>query len=792
MSSSTERPRRASAEDRASQLRDDADVPVLRLAFNPFDALDTPPVNPYWEAYYLPITDEVFPRRLNGEGQTAHAQWLGRALWAASAHLSTVRPTGPRTIGIGFTWPQVNQARDALLNFNHFCQLVKVWGPHHPQSSWNPWARPGSARARLPIPAMLHLNERAPDIRGASNAADAPIVQDDESENARKAAALFDLSADRAEDVASSPRRKRFDSALLAAFAPDPMLPRLPTPRLGPYNQDEILATPAAIPATGYLLREQVLSEISIPAVLDGASPSGDPAADPAADDAARPSLLVSADPLIPPTQPSLSTSTVPMHEDPGNNEMEEVSIIEESVLATPTICGQPCLVTLVGPAHILQRWRAHPSPLLGPAHPASPEPWVQVWMAMAVTVPQMGPAKGMPIGYQTAERHLQFFVDCSRVAGLSELRRLMQLSRAWKPSAWAAGPLEWPPATMRLNLARAVVGARWVLVQEGLDYFKAIKRQVRLVDVYRSYLAFQAEVTNEELLVNPASARGRPSTKRCALPLPPKAANPGEGERPRTDHSAPRGAVRHELREYVVAQADVIVTTCSNAAEGFITRSCHPDVLFVDEAARPVELDLVIPIAFYGPRIVVLVGDEKQLRPTVKTYGKKSSDKKAINCFASQLAISIFDRLKTSGYPTVLLREQHRMTAGLAKAASDIIYDGQLIDAPSTALVNRIKSQSFLVWTSTNHPEIRARPAMPPADPTTPPPPPPSVIVPGLVSPHLLPHNVRAAPRSYFDEEMSRIGFEGVITGLSAAQGAFDGPKVVGMIEPRRPWSAA
>ncbi|KAI9834316.1 MAG: DNA-binding protein SMUBP-2 [Phylliscum demangeonii] len=163
-----------------------------------------------------------------------------------------------------------------------------------------------------------------------------------------------------------------------------------------------------------------------------------------------------------------------------------------------------------------------------------------------------------------------------------------------------------------------------------------------------------------------------------------------------------------HELREYVVAQADVIVTTCSNAAEGFITRSCHPDVLFVDEAAKAVELDLVIPIAFYGPRTVVLVGDEKQLRPTVKTYGKKSSDKKAINCFAGQLAMSTFDRLKTSGYPTVLLREQHRMTAGLAKAASDIIYDGQLIDAPSTALVNRLKSQSFLVWTSTNYPEVR------------------------------------------------------------------------------------
>ncbi|KAI9834320.1 MAG: Tripartite DNA replication factor [Phylliscum demangeonii] len=69
---------------------------------------------------------------------------------------------------------------------------------------------------------------------------------------------------------------------------------------------------------------------------------------------------------------------------------------------------------------------------------------------------------------------------------------------------------------------------------------------------------------------------------------------------------------------------------------------------------------------------------------------------------------MSTFDRMKTGGYPTVLLREQHRMTAGLAQAASDIVYDRQFIGAPSTALHNRIRSQSFLVWTTTNYAEVR------------------------------------------------------------------------------------
>ncbi|KAI9829394.1 MAG: hypothetical protein M1826_005714 [Phylliscum demangeonii] len=144
-----------------------------------------PPVNTYWDPYYVPVTGEVFPRRLNVGGQAAHAQWLGRPLRAASAHLNTVRPTGSRITGIGFTWLQVNQARDTLLNFHHFCQFVEVWGLRQPQSTWHPWAPFGSALARQPIPPTLHHNERTPDICSASNAADAPIVLNDEEDDDR-------------------------------------------------------------------------------------------------------------------------------------------------------------------------------------------------------------------------------------------------------------------------------------------------------------------------------------------------------------------------------------------------------------------------------------------------------------------------------------------------------------------------------------------------------------------------------------------------------------------------------
>ncbi|KAI9816947.1 MAG: hypothetical protein M1826_001719 [Phylliscum demangeonii] len=67
--------------------------------------------------------------------------------------------------------------------------------------------------------------------------------------------------------------------------------------------------------------------------------------------------------------------------------------------------------------------------------------------------------------------------------------------------------------------------------------------------------------------------------------------------------------------------------------------------------------------------------------------FGLLGGEKKAVNCFATPMAMSTFDRPKTSGHPAVLLREQHRMSAGLALAASDVVHDQRLIDAPSTAL---------------------------------------------------------------------------------------------------------
>lgn len=61
---------------------------------------------------------------------------------------------------------------------------------------------------------------------------------------------------------------------------------------------------------------------------------------------------------------------------------------------------------------------------------------------------------------------------------------------------------------------------------------------------------------------------------------------------------------------------------------------------------------------------------------------------------FADHLRISLFDRLKRLGHPSILPREQHRQVEGLSGLPSQIFYSGRLTDAPTTVLALRPKAQ--------------------------------------------------------------------------------------------------
>ena len=82
----------------------------------------------------------------------------------------------------------------------------------------------------------------------------------------------------------------------------------------------------------------------------------------------------------------------------------------------------------------------------------------------------------------------------------------------------------------------------------------------------------------------------------------------------------------------------------------------------------------------------LVMVGDEAQLYPILL------SDEK-INVFRRPLRLSLFQRLKVLGQPSVLLNQQFRMVDSIETMVSKLFYSNLLSNTPSTAIQFRPRS---------------------------------------------------------------------------------------------------
>ncbi len=72
-------------------------------------------------------------------------------------------------------------------------------------------------------------------------------------------------------------------------------------------------------------------------------------------------------------------------------------------------------------------------------------------------------------------------------------------------------------------------------------------------------------------------------------------------------------------VRSYIVANAHFVVTTCSNVGAGVAFRKFRRSVIFVDEAGKAMDLDVVLLLAHYEPRGLIVVGDNRQLRRSLE-----------------------------------------------------------------------------------------------------------------------------------------------------------------------------
>jgi len=139
-------------------------------------------------------------------------------------------------------------------------------------------------------------------------------------------------------------------------------------------------------------------------------------------------------------------------------------------------------------------------------------------------------------------------------------------------------------------------------------------------------------------------------------------------------------------LKALVLEECEIVFCTMLAAAKysggqvlgGFET-------VLLDEAAQAGEMssqagEMSSLLMAHGARLVVLVGDPKQLPATVRSPAAQ----------AAGFGRSLFERLQTAGHPVLLLQTQYHMHGAIRAFPSARFYDSLLIDSESISKMMR------------------------------------------------------------------------------------------------------
>ena len=126
---------------------------------------------------------------------------------------------------------------------------------------------------------------------------------------------------------------------------------------------------------------------------------------------------------------------------------------------------------------------------------------------------------------------------------------------------------------------------------------------------------------------------------------------------------------LKKKTEDEILREADFVFCTCSVAGGETMQRQKFQSCI-IDECGQSVEPETMIPITLTFGR-VVLVGDHKQLSPTVLS-------KEAMNC---GMGVSLFERLIDIGISFVQLNVQYRMHPAISQFPSKEFYNGMIQD---------------------------------------------------------------------------------------------------------------
>jgi regulator of nonsense transcripts 1 len=141
---------------------------------------------------------------------------------------------------------------------------------------------------------------------------------------------------------------------------------------------------------------------------------------------------------------------------------------------------------------------------------------------------------------------------------------------------------------------------------------------------------------------------------------------------------------IENQMRDDILEQAQVVCATCVGTGHQLLDSRRFPLVL-VDEATQATEPAALIPLT-KGARHVVLVGDHRQLPPTVISQRAEEGG----------LSRSLFERLVALGAPATMLTTQYRMHPVIREWPSERFYGGELEDGITAE--DRIAPAGF-IW---------------------------------------------------------------------------------------------
>lgn len=148
-----------------------------------------------------------------------------------------------------------------------------------------------------------------------------------------------------------------------------------------------------------------------------------------------------------------------------------------------------------------------------------------------------------------------------------------------------------------------------------------------------------------------------------------------------------------NDIQNSIIKTAPVVVTSCIGAnqlmnQEGSTSVSKFPLVV-LDEAAQTTEPALVCALSSASAEQVVLVGDTRQLPPTVTSVELRNN-----------LGVSPMERLERLGVGQITLKMQYRMPDSLLKFPSKHFYDG-LVSCAEQQTDNNIELPVGFPWPS-------------------------------------------------------------------------------------------